>query len=207
MEAAPNMKLLASWMSLCMMKQLPDFENADATSKFIAENKKVFDELPMKEKNKKYRKAKLLADRITSVDSSKLKFYVGRWLGNKMRRAEAPLDSIENINEADCFDMAKMYWEEEGKEKWQYLKKLDGKQTTNDELLPYIARDIDYRIIKATAKYIFKVTDKNAGVVVIDPDTYPYSQIKVQYRETYSILKDEAKSYIFQVDEKREYLR
>lgn len=161
----------------------------------------------MNEKNKKYRKAKLLADRITSVDSSKMKFYVGRWLGNKMRHAEVPFDSIENINEADRFDMAKMYWEEEGNKKWQYLKKLDGKPIATEELLPFIARDIDYRIIKATAKYIFKITDKNAGVVVIDPDTYPYSQIKVQYRETYSILKDEVKSYIFQVDQKREYLR
>lgn len=204
MEATPNMKLLASWMSLCMMKQLPDLEDADATSEFIAKNKKAFDELPKDEKNKKYRKAKLMADRITSVDSLKLKFYVGRWLGNKMRRAEAPFDSIESINETERFDMAKMYWEEEGNEKWQYLKKLDGKPITIDELLPLIARDIDYRIIKATAKYIFKTTDKNAGAGVIDPDTYPYRQIKIRYRETYSMLKDEAKNYIFQVDEKRE---
>lgn len=161
METTQNMKLLASWMSLCMMKELPDFEDADATSEFIAENKKAFDELPVNEKSKKYRKAKLLADRITSVDSSKMKFYVGRWLGNKMRHAEVPFDSIENINEADCFDMAKMYWEEKGNKKWQYLKKLDGKPIATDELLPFIARNIDYRIIKATAKYIFKITDKN----------------------------------------------
>jgi hypothetical protein len=207
MEATENMKLLASWMSLCIKKELPDFDDIDATSVFIAENKEEFDALATNVKNKMYSRALKVASRVINFDSIKPKAHIGKWLEYKMRGAVLPFDTIENINEADRFDMAKLYWNEEGCKRWGFFKRLDGKPMTVDELLPFIARDLDYRIIKNTAKYIFKITDKPAGSVIIDPDAYPYRQIKIQYRVTYSLLKDEAKSYSFKDYEKREYLQ
>ena len=48
MEASENMKFLASWMSVCLDIELPDFYNLDATWEYISKHKKDFDELASK---------------------------------------------------------------------------------------------------------------------------------------------------------------
>lgn len=207
MEATENMKFLASWMSLCLDIVLPDFEDSDATGDYIAEHKKAFDAVPDDVKRKKARKAKELSYQVINIKSEKLKFAIGNWLGSKMRCSEPPFDTIDNINAIDRLELAKIYWKDEAKRRYMVnFKKLDGKETSLDELLLFIAKDLDYRIIKNTAKYVFHITDKSAGALVINPDDEPFCNIKIQYQITYNTLYDEAFYHGFNEGEKRTYI-
>lgn len=208
MEASDNMKLLASWMSVCLDIELPDFEDFYATRKYIAEYKKDFDELPDELKRKSARKAKVLSYQVSNIKSEKLKFAIGNWLGRKMRNGDSPFDTIDNINATDRYELAKNYWKDEAKQRYmENFKKLDGREMSLEELFLFIAKDLDYRIIKNTAKYVFNITDKSAGALVINPDDEPFCNIKIQYLTTYHTLCDESFHYGLNDGEKRTYIR
>lgn len=128
MEATENMKFLASWMSVCLGTELPDFDNRDTTWDYISKHKKDFDELPDDLKRKMSRKAKVLSYQVSNIQSEKLKFAIGNWLGRKMRNSEPPFDTIANINAINRYELAKNYWKYEAKQRhMENFKKLDGK--------------------------------------------------------------------------------
>ena len=208
MEASENMKFLASWMSVCLDIELPNFDNLDATWEYISKHKKDFDELPDELKRKSAKKAKVLSYQVSNIKSEKLKFTIGNWLGRKMRNGDSPFDTIDNINATDRYELAKNYWKDEAKQRYmENFKKLDGRETSLEELFLFIAKDLDYKIIKNTAKYVFNITDKSAGALVINPDDEPFCNIKIQYLTTYHTLCDESSHYGLNDGEKRTYIR
>ncbi|WP_025435667.1 hypothetical protein [Peptoclostridium acidaminophilum] len=89
--------------------------------------------------------------------------------------------------------MAKRFWQEQTQDMpgWKLVEKLDSKPKTQDELILYIAKDLDYRVAKATAKYLFGRTSKSAGDVLINPDETRFSAVKFQFRDTYYRLDNE----------------
>ncbi len=103
---------------------------------------------------------------VYNLENFILKLKTGNWVSKKFSKKEPPFNSLEALNAADRIEMAKLFWQEMTQDMpgWKLVERLDDKPITQDELILHIAKDLDYRTAKATAKYYFGKTSKRIEI-------------------------------------------
>ena len=195
MPATEKMCMYAKLIAVCLEKELPDFESFKKTHDFISDNVEEFKKLDSQYKEAKKREIWNMhqPEQDYSVKTRSLKINIGKWIAERFEQGKVPFDCIENINSVDRRKLAFDFWESKIRSYPPYglAKKLDEKECTQEEIIDFIAHDMDYRLAKATAKYMFGLTDRSAGAVLINPNDAPFNQIKFQYRKTFYRLEEE----------------
>ena len=158
MAATERMREYAIMIACTLGLPFPNYLSWDETHAFIDAHEAEYKAVPSRIKKEKMPEANSWIYAVFDLLESKLRFYIGQWLGNVFSKKIPPFDSVDNLNKADRFELAKMFWAYKIEDAfgWKHLKYFNGKPITHDELIPIIARDLDYRIPKAAANYIFK---------------------------------------------------
>ena len=208
MAATERMREYAITIACVLELPFPNFLNYTETGDFISAHVDAYKATPSRIKAEKKAEINSWKYAVFDLEESKLNFYIGQWVGDCFYRKRPPFDSLENINSTDRVDLAQQFWacRLEDASGWKHVKYLNGKPITYDELIPIIARDLDYRIPKAAAKYLFKKTGRAAAAVAIDPSIAPYNTVRLQYEETFHRLYKESHTYQHGKREFREWV-
>lgn len=209
MPATERMKEYALLIATALDIDEPNYFNFDDTSEFISEHVEEFKSLDAKTRKEAQKNVNAKKYAIYDLESAKLSYHIGVWLSKKLKDKLEPFDSLENINAYSRMKLAENFWRYQLNRfsGWKTIEMIDGKKKTVEEILLFIAKDLDYRIAKSTAKYFFHLTSRSAGAIVIDPDQEPFVQVKFHYKVTYYILCNELENVFIDANEHREYVK